>query len=145
METPATFEGWAIIELFGHQREVGFVTSVYFGTACLFRIDVPEMPARDFELKRPEYVNDEWIQAGAKVRREAFPARSRLVGPSAIYALNPCTEESARIALEELAPRKLILLEVPKSPNPAMLPGESMTPICEDCGRYVRDCDCEPV
>lgn len=108
------FEGWAIAELFGHQREVGFVTTEYFGPAALFRIDVPELLEREFVLKRPAMVDERWTAAGAKVKRQAVPARSRLIGPGAIYALNPCSEEAAKAAIEELSPRPLILIEAPK-------------------------------
>lgn len=35
METPQNhLETWAIVELMGHQKEVGFVTTQYYGTAC---------------------------------------------------------------------------------------------------------------
>ena len=134
------FEGWAVVELFGHQREVGFVTTQQFGQACLFQIDVPELPAREFELRRPEVIGEQWVPAGAKVRREIAPARTRLVGPGAVYALNPCTEEAARVAIEELAPRRLILLDMPKKEVAAFNaapPYES----CETCGHQVCICD----
>lgn len=109
-----SFEGWAVVELFGHQREAGYVVTQHFGVAALFRIDVPALPERDFELKSPQYVKHEWCGAGTKVRREASPARSRLVGPGAIYAINPCTEEAAREAIEALYGRELIVLDRPK-------------------------------
>ena len=144
MEQQSKFEGWAVVELFGHQREVGFVTTQQFGQACLFQIDVPELPEREFVLRRPEYVAEFFAPAGSKVRREMSPARSRLVGPGAVYALNPCTEEAARIAIEELSPRKLILLETPKKESAALLPGESQEQ-CDDCGGSIGadgTCNC---
>jgi hypothetical protein len=128
------FESWAVVELFGHAKEVGFVTTEYFGTAGLFRIDVPELPEREFVLQRPEYTTDEggrdqrWTPVGAKVRRPATPARSRLVGPGAIYSITPCTEATARIALEDLIRRMPILLEMPKDRQMQMLPGETAAP-----------------
>jgi hypothetical protein len=112
------FEGWAVVELFGHAKEIGFVTTQYFGTACLFQIDVPELPERELVLERPEYTDTadgrEWVPAGSKVKRAACPGRSRLVGPSAIYSMSPCTEETAKKAIEEFSPRRLILLEMGK-------------------------------
>ena len=45
METPEQFEGWAIVELFGHQREIGYVTTRYFGTAGR-EIVILEVPAQ---------------------------------------------------------------------------------------------------
>lgn len=124
---PTSFEGWAIVELMGHQREVGYVTTQYFGVACLFRIDSPELPEREYVLRRPEYArNDDgtqWAPVGSKVRRRAVPAKSRLVGPPAIYAINPCTEEAARVACEELIRPALILLELPKDRQPVLTIG----------------------
>jgi hypothetical protein len=111
----AVFEGWAIVELMGHQREIGYVTTEAFGLAVLFRVDVPELPEREFELTQPEYTGENNVRArspaGAKVKRAASPARSRLVAPSALYAMNPCTEQAARTALERARP--LILIALP--------------------------------
>lgn len=110
----AKFEGWAVIELMGHQQEVGYVTTEAYGQAVLFRVDVPEQPGQEqFVLDKPTFVEGEWTHAGATVRREGRPARSRLVAPGAIYALNPCTETAARRALERLIDRPLILIEAP--------------------------------
>jgi YHS domain-containing protein len=109
------FKGWAVIEIMGHTRAAGFVTSDYFGNACLFRIDTPELPEREFVLKQPEYVSGKWIHAGATVKRPASEPRTKLIGPSSIFSLNPCTEELARAAIEEIYPRPLILLRLPDS------------------------------
>jgi hypothetical protein len=47
-----------------------------------------------------------------------IPARSRLIGPGAIYALNPCTEQAARLAIESFIASEIVLLEMPdKSPE----------------------------
>lgn len=114
----AAFEGWAIVEIFGHQKAIGFVTTEAYGSACLFRVDTPELPDREYTLRHPTYVSApddprtrEWVAAGAKVRRLSSGASSQLLGPGAIYRLIPCTEEVAREAIEELIPRPLILLE----------------------------------
>jgi hypothetical protein len=134
MEQNKTFESWAIVEMFGHGREIGYVTTQYFGSACLFQIDVPELPERERTLRRPEFVNHEWTPAGAKVKGEAVPARTRMIGPASIFALNPCSEEAARTALDEFVPRKYVVLEIPKD-APKQLPGESQErPVCSECG-----------
>lgn len=114
MEEQAKFEGWAIIEMMGHRREIGFVTTETFGAGCLFRVDTPELPEREYELTRPEWVGQDYAPIGAKVKRPATPARSCLVGPPAIYAINPCTEEAARKAIESTHARPLILLSLPE-------------------------------
>lgn len=48
------------------------------------------------------------------MKREGRPARSRLVSPAAIYAINPCTEEAVRAALERATHRPLVLIEAHK-------------------------------
>lgn len=57
----------AVVELFGHQRMAGTVTEQTIGGGSFIRIDVPETDQQ--------------------------PAFSRLVNPSAIYAINPVTPE----------------------------------------------------
>jgi hypothetical protein len=109
----AAYEGWAILELMGHQQEIGYVTTEAYGQAVLFRVDQPELPSREYALKRPAYGSGEWLPEGTKVRRDGSPARSRLISPGALYALNPCTEEAAREALENSVVRALIVIERP--------------------------------
>jgi len=140
----AVFESWAIVELMGHQREIGFVTTEAYGQAVLFRIDQPELPAREYTLKAPQYYvtvgRSEFLPAGSKVQRPASPARSRLVAPGSIYAINPCTEEAAREALEQSVPRPLIVIERPKQEAQALpAPDES----CECDETCEDDCPCE--
>ena len=115
----SAFEGWAIVELMGHQKEIGYVTTEAYGQAVMFRVDTPELPEREFVLTSPEYTGDgngsfraHWAPAGSKVKRASSPARSRLVAPGSLYAINPCTEEAARTALERMVQRPLILIEV---------------------------------
>ncbi len=57
----------AVVELFGHQRIAGKVTEQAFGSFTFIRIDVPETPLQ--------------------------PSFTRLVNPTAIYAINPVTEK----------------------------------------------------
>jgi hypothetical protein len=62
----ARFEGWAIIEMMGHRREIGYVTTEHYGAASLFRVDSPAFEEREYELTRPE-----WIRTDRGVDREA--------------------------------------------------------------------------
>lgn len=146
----AAFEGWAVVEIYGHQKEVGFVTTEYYGMACMFRVDVPALPEREFILKRPEYTNlgsDEYrvSPVGSKVKRAAIPGRSRLVGVGAIFSLTPCTEATAIEALESLIPRTLMLLELPKDQKQLTvnisdrLPGEPQDRTFNCCGGNPED------
>jgi hypothetical protein len=118
-----SFEGWGVIELFGHSRETGFITTETYGAAVLFRVDVPGLEEREYTLTAPEYASGKWTPEGSKVKRAAVPARSRLIGPGAIYALNPCTEDMARKVIEKSIGRDLILVELAPG-KVQMLPGE---------------------
>jgi hypothetical protein len=60
-------ELYALVELFGHQKIAGTITEHSFGPSTFIRIDVPET--------------------------ENQPAFTRLVNPSAVYAINPVTKE----------------------------------------------------
>jgi len=126
----ASFEGWALIEMFGHTKEVGFVTTEAYGTAVLFRCDTPELPEREYALESPEYVSQNgssrWAPEGSKVKRPASPAKTRLIGPGAIYSITPCTEETARKAIESFSRRPLILLEMAKEQPALAMPDEGM-------------------
>lgn len=109
----STFSGWCVVELFGRQTEIGYVTTDSFGDAVMFRIEIPPLTEREYALTEPQYVGSTWMAAGTKVRRPAVPGRSRLVSPGAVYSLNPCTEEAALAALERTSPRPLIAIDVP--------------------------------
>ncbi len=152
-EPQAKFEGWAVVEMMGHQREVGFVTTEVYGAACLFRVDTPALPEREHELKRPQYIltpggEQKYCPAGSKVKRPPVPAKSRLVGPPAIYAITPCTEETALQAIEELISRPMILLSLPAKEAPLLEAAPSpFQPsdvggddrVCEECGETPED------
>ena len=62
-----TFSLFAIVELFGHQKIASKVTEHSLGSATFIRIDVPET--------------------------KASAPFTRFVNPSAVYAINPVTEE----------------------------------------------------
>ena len=68
-------KSWALVELFGHQRIVGFLSQQTFGTGVLFRVDVPDL------LKK------------TKVVRKGF---TRYFGLSAIYSITPVDEDTVR-------------------------------------------------
>ena len=118
-----------MVEMMGHQKEIGFVTTEAFGQAVLFRIDTPDLPEREFTLTAPEWAefNDgvrSWAPAGSVVKRPAVPPRTRLVAPGSLYAINPCTEAAARTAIERNISRPLILVSVAE--------GKALPPVDED-------------
>ncbi len=73
--------GYALVELFGHQRIVGYLSQQAFGSGVLFRMDVPDM-----------------LKDGKKVR-EGF---TRYFGISAIYSITPVSEEVVRSLLPSI-------------------------------------------
>ena len=107
------FEGWAIVELYGHQREIGFVTTQYYGEKAMFQIDIPAVPAREITLHRPQWMTGRFLPEGSVVKMPEIAGRSRMVGPGSIYALNPCTEDVAKAELERNIPRQIKLVSLP--------------------------------
>lgn len=73
-------KGWALVELYGHARIVGLVTSNPIELPGMVRVDVPDL------LKNGE------------VARKGF---TRYFGRQAIYALTPCDEDTVRKMLRE--------------------------------------------
>ena len=148
-DTPAkqaSFEGWAVVEIMGHQQHIGMVTTEAYGPAVLFRIDSPGLPEREYTLTIPEYatVNGSdgnlrsWCPAGSKVKRPALPPCSVLVGPSSVYRITPCTEQAARQAIENNQGRPLILIEMPAKQIPA-----AELPYCLRCHQEIDECVCD--
>src|SRR5690606_29140824 len=97
----AKFDGWAIVDVLGHQRYIGYVTTQAFGAAVLFRIDVPELVERERTTARPGYVGNDYVPAGTRVKEAAVPGYTKLVGAGSIYTITPCTKEAADAALEQ--------------------------------------------
>lgn len=91
MEEPK-FESWAIVEVMGHKRFAGHVTEQAFGSASMLRIDVPEI--------------------------DGVPAFSKLIGIGSIYAITPCTEQTAREAQKSFRVRPFAMFELPMLPPP---------------------------
>lgn len=107
------FEGWALLELYGHSREAGFVTTVYFGTAAMFRVDVPEIPARQETAERPRWLDGKLCPIGTVVEAAAIPGRTRYLGPGAIYAMNPASEDAVRTAVARMVDREVKIISIP--------------------------------
>lgn len=127
----AQFNGWARVEVMGHQTHIGFVRTEAYGQAVMFRIDTPELPAREYILEEPAYVDvsengRQWMRAGAKVQRAATPGCSVLVGAGSIYRIIPCTEAAALKAIESTQRPELKLIELP--PQAALAAAEPEDP-----------------
>lgn len=129
--------GWAILEIFGHQKYAGYVTTQSFGTACMFRLDVPALEERTRVIKRPGYVGNQYVDGGATVTEGPVPGYTKIFGVGAIYAITPCTEDAAKRAVEELQARPLMNVSLPVAGALAS-PRET----CPACGSDTDDCEC---
>jgi hypothetical protein len=75
-------QSWALVELFGHQRIVGWVT-----------VDPPDFPGM-VRVDVPDLIKD------GKVEREGF---TRYIGRGALYGVNPISEQSVRELLPHVS------------------------------------------
>ena len=112
-ESQAKFDGWAIVDVLGHQRYVGYVTTEAYGQAVLFRVDVPSLDERERVTKRPGYIGDAYAPAGTTVKEGAVPGYTKLVGSGSIYTITPCTKDAALDALEQSQSRPLMAVSIP--------------------------------
>lgn len=130
------FEGWAIVEIFGHQRYAGFVSTQYFGTCAMFRVDVPELQQREVVTKRPQYIESAYRPAGTTIVQAPVQGYTKFFGVGAIYALTPCTQEAALKTLEAAAGES--------TPQVTLCPCGSgeQEDCCEECGGPEADEDC---
>jgi hypothetical protein len=105
MSETKTFESWAIVEVMGHRQFAGFVTEQAIGGASFVRVDVPAVQAEGEDL----------------------PAFTKLLGAASIYAISPCTEETAHAFAVRARVRAFSVYEAPRLPAPVD-----------------EDCECEP-
>ncbi|MDX3106058.1 hypothetical protein [Nonomuraea angiospora] len=98
MTNPSADIGWVILELLGHRRLAGHVTTEEIAGASFLRIDIP----------------------GAADE----PPITQFYGPSAIYAITPTSEEIARAAAARSRPRPVQRweLEPPRTYEPEEAP-----------------------
>lgn len=96
MQEHDQFEMWAVVEQLGHKKFAGFVTERTIGSTALIQIDVPEVESD-----------------GTR-----FPAFTKLIGPGTIYAITPCTEETARQFAVMFQSRAFAVYEAPRLPAP---------------------------
>lgn len=92
MSETKQFETWAIVEVMGHRQFAGFVSEQPLGRASFVRVDVPEVAADG----------------------ETLPAFTKLLGAGSIYAISPCTEETARAFASQSLQRSFSTYEAPR-------------------------------
>jgi hypothetical protein len=72
---PELMKSWSLVELFGHQRIVGWVTVDPIDFPGMVRVDVPD------------------LKKDGKIERAGF---TRYFGRSALYSVTPISEQSVR-------------------------------------------------
>lgn len=93
-ESQGKVEGsfWALVELMGHQKIAGHVSEYTFGGSAFVRVDVPAVKdSRDREI----------------------PAFTRMLGTGSIYAINPVSEEIARMLASQLQTKPVQEYQLP--------------------------------
>lgn len=85
------FDEWAIVEVMGHSQFAGKTTEQQIAGAGFVRIDVPEADGK--------------------------PAFTKLLGTSSIFAITPCTEQTAREANRRFRARQYEHFEMPMLPK----------------------------
>ncbi len=88
------FSGWAIVEIMGHQKYAGFVSTQAVGGASMLRIDVPEV--------------------------EGHQAFTKMFGVAAIYGITPVDELVAKSMARSLRKAPVDVYEFPKEVVQAM-------------------------
>jgi hypothetical protein len=78
--------GWAIIELMGHRRIVGYVAEVEVAGQGMLRVDTP-----------------------------SDPPTTQLYAPSALYAIHPATEDLARALAKRLRHEPVTVFDLPRA------------------------------
>lgn len=86
--TKQTFDEWALVELFGHQKIVGRITESSLAGGAFLRVDVPSYN-----------------------KEQAF---TRYFSPGAIYSINPVSEEVARGLMDRYRNEPVSRYELPQ-------------------------------
>jgi hypothetical protein len=93
------FESWGILEIMGHARFAGFISSQAIGGVNFVRVDVPELPAEG-------------------TMYDARPAFTKFFTQQSIFSLTPTTEETARQAARSFRSRAVAMFELPSARLP---------------------------
>lgn len=94
-ETQARFNGYAVVEIMGHQQTAGWVTTEYFGGVAMLHVLMPGEEGQEQAVDRDLWTGRETIGPGStyKINRHAV---DEWIGAQSIYRLRPCTEGIAR-------------------------------------------------
>jgi hypothetical protein len=131
---PGDYEGWALVEIFGHQQFSGYVTTKTYGAAVMFEVQVPELPEKTIGPFQTREYNSRWcgyLEPGDTLIFEKVPGFTKIFGVGAIYCLTPCTEANARAAHDARTSRPVKRIEaakqLPPAPEPDATPAKVAT------------------
>jgi len=116
----AKFEGYGLVEIVGHQRVAGFVTTEYFGNVAVFHVVMPEVAAEEIEIPTRQWIDTEYLEAGSRVRISR-PKVEQFVAASSLYRLTPCAQADAvtqqprvvEVAFRAERPKAIAAVELP--------------------------------
>jgi hypothetical protein len=139
---------WAILEIFGHTKHAGKLSSVTVAGAGFVRIEIPALPAKTRVLERAEYVRDPatarsiMATPGATLGLSDEPASEKVYNPTAIFSIAPVSEATARAVAEQLAGRDWFLISnglTLEAPKPAA--DDSLPMHCAECNQQLVNRD----
>ncbi len=142
LDNQTNFNGFAKVEINGHNTHIGFVTTQVFGAAVLFRIDQPEIPEDSRVTERDGYIEGRLVPKGTTVKRAGIPAATVLVGAGSIYRITPCTEAAAKEAILQNVYRALIPVGLPDEVAQLPAPDDADDDLCGTCGETMATCQC---
>jgi len=115
-ENQAAFEGWAIVNVLGHQRYAGYVTTEHFGQTVLFKVVSPAREARTRIAEAGEYLGGDYAKEGWRVTDSEMPEETRYVGAASIYSMEPKSQERVLAELEEISKRSFTVTDAEGKP-----------------------------
>jgi endonuclease I len=110
------YEGWAILELFGHRRLGGKVTIAELGGAQLLRLDIHEkqpcIKGCAGERSRMPHPEEDYA-VDCPGSKDSVTA-TQFYGGGALYCLTPCDEAAARAVAAANKPAPVQEWELPR-------------------------------
>jgi hypothetical protein len=113
------FEGWAVVNVLGHQRYAGHVTTEHFGGTVLFRVVTPAREAKTRNAEENEYLGQHgYSKKGWIVHESEKPEVVRYIGAGSIYSIEPVAQERVLSEIEEIDKRTFTVTDAEGKPLP---------------------------
>lgn len=93
MSEQLQYDGWALVEILGHRKVAGMVTTHYFGATGFFKVVTPEVPETLLTLESPAWLEDGTRALKGAVLKMSRPASEIFIGVASVYAFTPIREE----------------------------------------------------